>query len=357
MTMSRRWIACLLATGVLASIPARSTAQTQWEKARERLDALRFESYATSRQVEQMATDEEFRARVGEAVRRMGITKMYVEVYRAGHTVPPELLVIVRDWLVRQGIDVVGGIATVPGGDVGVRQQGPLDWFNWQNAKTQRDLEEIVRMAAGVFDTFIVDDFLCTGDVGEESDRARGERSWGQYRRELLTQLARSVLLEPAREVNPDIIMIVKYPQWYDRFHLFGYDTETLPRIFDRVWVGTETRGRNTRRFGFVQPYEGFINYRWLASSPAGRSAAPGSITAIAPNTTSLTRRTRASWPARGNWSSSISATSCRAIRTTRRSSSSSSAWRTWPTSWARTRSQGCRPTNPRTATPAGICT
>jgi len=59
--------------------------------------------------------------------------------------------------------------------------------------------------------------------------------------------------------------MIVKYPQWYDRFHLFGYDTETFPRIFDKVWVGTETRGRNTQRFGFVQPYEGFVNYRWLA--------------------------------------------------------------------------------------------
>jgi hypothetical protein len=59
--------------------------------------------------------------------------------------------------------------------------------------------------------------------------------------------------------------MIVKYPQWYDRFHLFGYDAETFPRIFDKVWVGTETRGRNTQRFGFVQPYEGFVNYRWLA--------------------------------------------------------------------------------------------
>jgi hypothetical protein len=59
--------------------------------------------------------------------------------------------------------------------------------------------------------------------------------------------------------------MIVKYPQWYDRFHLFGYDTKTLPDLFDKVWVGTETRGRNTQRFGFVQPYEGFVNYRWLA--------------------------------------------------------------------------------------------
>jgi len=162
-------------------------------------------------------------------------------------------------------IEIVGGIATVPGGDFGVRQKGPLGWFNWQNEKTQQDLEKVIRMAAGVFDIFIVDDFLCTGDVSDESKAVKGDRSWGQYRRELLTELAQSVFIGPAKEVNPDITMIVKYPQWYDRFHLFGYDTKTLPELFDMVWVGTETRGRNTQRFGFVQPYEGFVNYRWLA--------------------------------------------------------------------------------------------
>jgi len=126
-------------------------------------------------------------------------------------------------------------------------------------------------MAGPIFDTFIVDDFLCTGDVSAESRQAKGSRSWGQYRRALLTELAQSIFVGPAREVNPDITMIVKYPQWYDRFHLFGYDTETFPRIFDRVWVGTETRGRNTQRFGFVQPYEGFVNYRWLAGIAGGK--------------------------------------------------------------------------------------
>ena len=146
---------------------------------------------------------------------------------------PSEQLVEVRDWLQGRDINVVGGIATVPGGDVGVRQQGPLGWFNWQNEKTQRDLERIIRASAPLFDTFIVDDFLCTGDVSAESERAKGERSWGQYRRELLTELAQSIFLRPAREVHPGITMIVKFPQWHDRFFLFGYDTATFPRLFD----------------------------------------------------------------------------------------------------------------------------
>ena len=227
--------------------------------------ALRMASYVTSRHVEQLATDEAIRTQAWSTIRRFGITKLYIEVYRSGHVVSREHLIFVRDWLQGQGIEVVGGIATVPGGDFGVRQKGGLGWFNWQNEKTQQDLETVMRMAAGIFDTFIVDDFLCTGDVSDESRAAKGDRAWGEYRLALLTELADSIFVEPAKEVNPAITMIVKYPQWYDRFHLFGYDTRTFPEIFDQVWVGTETRGRNTQRFGFVQPYEGFVNYRWLA--------------------------------------------------------------------------------------------
>jgi hypothetical protein len=250
---------------VVVNISSYCFAQSQLEKARARMGDLRFSSYATSRHVEQLATNGAVRTHAWETIQRMGITKLYVEVYRGGHVVLPKHLIFVRDWLRKKGIDVVGGIATVPGGDFGVRQKGPLGWFNWQNKKTQRDIENVIKMAAGIFDTFIIDDFLCTGDLSEESRTAKGNRSWGEYRRALLTELAQSIFVEPARQVNPSITMIVKYPQWYDRFHLFGYDTKTLPRIFDKVWVGTETRGRNTQRFGFVQPYEGFVNYRWLA--------------------------------------------------------------------------------------------
>ena len=60
---------------------------------------LRFSSYATSRHVEQIATDEAVRARAWETIRRMGITKLYVEVYRGGHVVLPKHLIFVRDWL------------------------------------------------------------------------------------------------------------------------------------------------------------------------------------------------------------------------------------------------------------------
>ena len=104
----------VLSAGWLAIVPAiclaGSPAQTQWEHARGRMSSLRFESYATSQQVEQLATDETFRAQAWEAMQRMGITKVYVEVYRGGHIVASDRLAFVRDWLRQKGLDVVGGI-------------------------------------------------------------------------------------------------------------------------------------------------------------------------------------------------------------------------------------------------------
>lgn len=221
--------------------------------------------YFTTGSVKQIAGDPDEMATAISRMRDLGVTKAYLEVYR-GEVVSPETLIAARDSLRAEGFAVAGGIATVPGGGYGVRQEGPLDWFNWQIPKTQHDMREVTTMAAGIFDEFIVDDFYCTGDVSEESLQAKGDRSWSDYRRDLLVELATSVFVEPAKTVNPDITMVIKYPQWYDKFHEHGYDVARESPLFDKVWVGTETRGANTQRFGFTQAYMGFVNYRWIAS-------------------------------------------------------------------------------------------
>jgi hypothetical protein len=89
----------------------------------------------------------------------------------------------------------------------------------------------------------VVDDFLLSGDTSPESEQTRGRRSWGQYRRDLMTSLSQRAIVGPAKEENPDITMIVKFPQSYDRYHQFGYDTNRKPQLYDGVWVGTESRG------------------------------------------------------------------------------------------------------------------
>jgi hypothetical protein len=237
-----------------------------YDFALQHVNDLRLSTYFTAHTIDRLLSSEEGKREALSLMRANGITKVYIEVYRSGLVVDPALLGEVAEYFITNGFEVVGGIATVPGGDFGVKQEGQLGWFNWQNPKTQNDLKQVMLDAAPIFDTFIVDDFLCTGDTSLESKAAKGAQSWSVYRRKLLTDLATSIFIEPAKSVNPDIHMIIKYPQWYDRFHMFGYDVESGPRLFDEVWVGTETRGQYTQRFGFVQPYEGFVNYRWIAS-------------------------------------------------------------------------------------------
>jgi hypothetical protein len=74
------------------------------------------------------------------------------------------------------------------------------------------------------------------------------------------------MIFQPARAARADVQLILKYPQWYDRFHLFGYDPQRMSPPFDLIWVGTEVRNPSTRRMGFVQPTEGYVNFRWLTA-------------------------------------------------------------------------------------------
>jgi hypothetical protein len=237
-----------------------------WNLAVDKKKHLRLSTYVTAHTVRQMFTTESGRMEVLSLLRCYGITRVYVEVYRGGLVISPEVIKESVQFLKENGFEVTGGIATVPGDGFGMAQDGPLGWFNWQNAKTQVDLRKVIEDSAPFFDSFIVDDFLCTSDTSLESKSAKGERTWSEYRRSMLTDLAQSVIIKPAREKNPGIRVIIKYPQWYDRFHLFGYDVANESKLFDGIWVGTESRGQYTQRFGFVQPYEGFINFRWLST-------------------------------------------------------------------------------------------
>jgi hypothetical protein len=229
-------------------------------------EPLRMSVYATAGDVQQNLMTPEGRERVAAALKDLNITGIFLEGRRGDSYVSPEQMKPVRDFFLARGFRVSGGIATVPGREWGTRQNGPYGWLNYQSAKTQRQIAEFFRENAGVFDEIIIDDFYCSEDTSPESDKARGARDWGQYRRDLLVGLLPSMVFEPARAVRPDVKLIIKYPQWYDRFHLFGYEPARMSAPFNRVWVGTEVRNPKTQRMGYVQPFESFVNFRWIAA-------------------------------------------------------------------------------------------
>jgi hypothetical protein len=240
--------------------------------ARAQRDTLMLSTYVTVETSRKMATDEAVRSSALTALDAMGISKIYFETSRGCPAIPREEMTFLRDFFTGRGYAVAAGLATHPSQEgFGVRADRGLAWFNYQAASTQEALASVVRDSAAVFDEIIVDDFYCSGDMSPESDAARRGREWGAYRRDLLSGLAKSHIMDVAKAANPICSVIVKFPQWYDLFDVYGYDTERKPQIFDRVFVGAETRGPHTQRFGFTQPYEGFVNYRWIAGQSGAK--------------------------------------------------------------------------------------
>lgn len=235
-------------------------------------ESLKISVYATAGGIEHLLKDQSSIADASGKMRKLGVTRVVLEGRRGDEYVSPERLAAVKQELASHGLESTGGIATVPGNQFGTRQNTTLGWLNWETKATQNGIREYFRTNAAVFDELVLDDFFCTADTSPVSEAARRGRDWGAYRQDLLAGLSKSIVLEPARAAKPNVRMVIKYPQWYDMFHLYGYDPERMSRNFDAIWVGTEVRNPKTQRMGYVQPTEGYINYLWLNAVSGGKA-------------------------------------------------------------------------------------
>jgi len=169
---------------------------------------LKFSVYATAGDVSRYLVDTAQRDRAEAAMRRLKISRIFLEGRRGDEYVAPEQLRMLRQYFEGRGMEVTGGIATVPGKVFGTRQNEKLGWLNWESATTRKGIGNFFHENAGVFDQLIVDDFYCTGDTSPESEKARGARSWADYRQDLMTGLVDPLIVKPARRVNPRVRLI-----------------------------------------------------------------------------------------------------------------------------------------------------
>jgi len=203
------------------------------------------------------------------------VTKVYVESFRDGYQAESAALRKARERLEAAGLEVSGCVTTT---GVGKRSTGWKVISCYTDRATQEKLQGIFEFAARHFDEIMIDDFWFTDCACAECGAAReartvavGDRthpvagdSWPDYRCELMVQVSRHRVLGPAKAVNPRARLIIKYPQWYDQFHVRGYDVVRQTADFDRIWVGTETRDYTDKRWGGTPPYEAFFIMRWL---------------------------------------------------------------------------------------------
>jgi len=237
--------------------------QTLWDLANENKGLLRISTLFTAQNVRDHLSNDEGINKAVDWCKKTGVTHVFLETFRSRYTADRKTLGHAKRRFTEEGFDVSGCVTTT---QVGKISTGWKLISCYTNEGTQEQLQEIFEYTASMFDEIMIDDFLFTDCQCNECKTARGNRTWADYRCELMVRMSRERILAPARAINPDVRIIIKYPQWYDNFHNRGYEVLRQTADYEKIWVGTETRDYENERWGGKVQYEAYYIMRWLGT-------------------------------------------------------------------------------------------
>ncbi len=221
--------------------------------------------YTRAYEVQQM-TDREWLESSWETIsNQVKVDKIYLETHRDQLIIDKAEMKKIIKFFEDQGIEVAGGITYT------ISEMNDFETYCYQDPVERAKAQEIIELSAELFDEVILDDFFFTDCKCDLCIEAKGDRTWTEYRLELMHKAAEEVILGPAKRVNPDVKVVIKYPNWYDHFHGLGFDLEHGPQQFDGVYTGTETRDAVTSD-QHLQPYLGYLVWRYYNNLAPGRN-------------------------------------------------------------------------------------
>jgi hypothetical protein len=218
--------------------------------------------YARVYEVREMRSPEWLEQRWKEISRQVKIDKIYLETHRDMIVADRETILKAKKFFQNQGVTTAGGIT------ITVNESNRFETYCYTNPEHRKKLKEVVEYTAGLFDEIILDDFFFTNCKCDRCIRAKGNKSWTQFRLELMDEAARTLIIAPAKAVNPKVKMVVKYPNWYEHFQGLGFNLETEPKLFDGIYTGTETRDRTGDQH--LQEYLGYSIFRYFENIKPG---------------------------------------------------------------------------------------
>lgn len=168
--------------------------------------------------------------------RNLKIDKIYLEVMR-NHTLVDEAgLERLKKFYEAQGVQVCGGLA------FSISETHGYEGFDYANPADRAFFRKSVAMAARHFNEILLDDYFFFDRKTDYDIKAKGRRSWTEYRLDTMREVVKDLLVKTAREVNPKCKVIVKMANWYDQYAGMGNDTEKVPLMVDGMFTGTESR-------------------------------------------------------------------------------------------------------------------
>lgn len=251
------WILGILAvTGLMSGQSA-----DLWELGKANRETLKVSTLFSAQDVRRHLSSDEGIDKAIVWCTATGITRVFIEEYRDKYWAERAAIEKARDRFRAAGIAADGCVTTTR---IGKPSGGWGGISCFTDKATQEEVQKIFEFSASMFDLIMIDDFWFTDCKCDECAKAKGDKSWGQYRCELMDQVSRERILGPARKINPKVKLIIKYPQWYEEFHNRGYDVLGETRDFNWIWVGTETRDYNDKQWGGDIQYKAYYIMCWL---------------------------------------------------------------------------------------------
>ncbi|HNZ28791.1 MAG TPA: hypothetical protein PKJ42_02245 [Candidatus Goldiibacteriota bacterium] len=191
----------------------------------------------------------------------LNVKRVYIESYRDGYSADPALLKQVKKELEKEGYAVSGCVTTTHLSDLAKYNEGPSAASCYTDKNALKNLKKIFETTASIFNEIIIDDWFFTVCRCPACTKAKGAKTWAEYRCRAIADAAKKYVIEPSKKVNSKVKLILKVPNWYQDFHKNGYDLERLVPLFDEIAVGTESRDPKTTRF---MPVHGSMLFTYI---------------------------------------------------------------------------------------------
>ena len=195
--------------------------------------------------------------------RNLKVDKIYIEVMRNHRLVDETGLDKLKKFYQDQGVQVCGGLA------YSISEANGYQGFDYADPENRDFARKAAELAARHFDEILLDDYYFFDRKTDYDIKAKGAKSWTQYRLETMREVTENLIVKPAKAVNPRCRVIIKMANWYDQYAGMGNDTEKVPLIADGLFSGTETRlwvGQEQH----LQPYLSYDIMRFMDNLKPG---------------------------------------------------------------------------------------
>ena len=221
--------------------------------------------YVRAYEVRDMADQKRLQESWDLITQQVKIDKIYLETHRDKLIVDEKTLQSAIKFFRSKGLKVAGGITFT------IDESNNFETFCFTNPEHRQKAKEIAEYTAKHFDEFILDDFFFTSCKCDECIKAKGDKSWTDFRMKLMADAASDLIIGPAKAVNPGVKIVIKYPNWYEHFQGLGFSLDAGPKLFDGIYAGTETRDAITSD-QHLQQYESYLIVRYFENIAPGRN-------------------------------------------------------------------------------------